>query len=291
MLITEQMLTILSQALDTLLSNRAYTLLLTAPSLLLAYLAHRTTHGQTLWRVLLAEVAKHPEAATDTLGILVGGEAREAVEGLTAVDAGSELAGTTSSADSAGTSTSTPSSPEGPLDALFAAISPLPVPVPTPLLAQVLQRGELFLSPIAWHGALARVVSAFAARVEAALVSPVPAPAAAPLSFSTFDADLQLLASVLAGRPEAAAADARALLPALWVFAYVLPLTVPPEEREADAVGVARNIWLQWREEGEDGARAEVVEEVKRRLGVLVCSTDVCVTCVPPFFLLLDVRC
>jgi hypothetical protein len=106
-----------------------------------------------------------------------------------------------------------------------------------------------------------------------------------PLSFSTFDADLQLLASVLAGRPEAAAADARALLPALWVFAYVLPLTVPPEEREADAVGVARNIWLQWREEGEEVARAEVVEEVKRRLGVLVCSTDVCVTYVLTFFI------
>jgi hypothetical protein len=239
-----------------------------------------------MWRALLAEVAKHPEAAADALGILVGGEAREAVEGLTAVDAGVAIA--SPSADSAGIST--PSSSEGPLDALFAAISPLPVPVPTPLLAQVLQRGELFLSPIAWHGALARVVSAFAARVEAALVSPVPASAAAPLSFSVFNADLQLLASVLAGRPEAAAADARALLPALWVFAYVLPLTVPPEEREADAVGVARNIWLQWREEGEEVARAEVVEEVKRRLGVLVCSTDVCVTCVLPFFLLLDVR-
>ncbi|KAJ7809441.1 hypothetical protein B0H13DRAFT_2385230 [Mycena leptocephala] len=73
-----------------------------------------------------------------------------------------------------------------------------------------------------------------------------------PLSFSTFDADLQLLASVLAGRPEAAAADARTLLPAMWVFAYVFPLTVPPEERKADAMDV--------------------------RLSVLVCSTDVCVT-------------
>ncbi|KAJ7669444.1 hypothetical protein DFH06DRAFT_1321521 [Mycena polygramma] len=244
------------EALDLLLARRAYALLLTAPPLLLAYLAHCTGKRQELWSALLTEVAAHPEAAADALGALVaGGEAPKAVEGLTAVDPGAE-------------STSTSTSTTGPLDALFAGAPP----VPAPLLAQVLQRGELFLSPGAWRGALARVVSAFVARVETALV----APATDPVPLSAFDADLQLLASVLAGRADAA--DPLALLPAVWVFAYVLPSAVPPEEREADAVGIARNIWLQWNEEGEKGVHTEVVEEVKRRLGVLVCSTDVCVT-------------
>ncbi|KAJ6470235.1 hypothetical protein C8R47DRAFT_760272 [Mycena vitilis] len=243
-------------ALDSLLARRAYALLLTAPSLLSAYIMHRTTKRQELWSALLKEVAAHPEAAADALGALVvGGEAARAVEGLTAIDPGAD-------------STSTSTANTGPLDALFAGAPP----VPAPLLAQVLQRGELFLSPAAWRGALARVVDAFAARVESALG----APAIEPIPLSAFDADLQLLASVLAGRADAA--EPLALLPALWVFAYVLPRTVPPDKREADGVGVARNIWLQWSEEGENGVRTEVAEEVKRRLGVLVCSTDVCVT-------------
>ncbi|KAF7348632.1 Delta-9 fatty acid desaturase protein [Mycena venus] len=223
--------TLLTQALDALLSRRAYALLLTAPSLLFAYLTHRITRRQQLWRALLQDVAAHPEAAADTLGALVGSEASGVVERLSAVDA------------SAPSSSTTAATAVGPLDALFDG----PPPVPIALLARVLQRGELFLSPAAGRATLARVVHALAERVESALTTPD--------SAGSFDADLQLLASVLAGRPDAA--DARALLPAIYVFA---------------------NIWLQWKEEGGEAVRADVVTEVKRRLGVLVCSTDVCVT-------------
>ncbi|KAJ7753858.1 hypothetical protein B0H16DRAFT_1834148 [Mycena metata] len=203
------------EALDALLAARAYSLLLTAPPLLLSYLAHRTVQRQVLFRTLLQEVARHPEAAVDALRVLVGGDARAAVAGLTAVDS------------------DTPSA-SGPLDALFAAAPP-----PPSLLAEVLQCGELFLSPAAWHAALA----------------------------------------VLAGRADALSGeDARALMPAVWVFGYLVPYSVSAEEREGEeVVGVARNIWLQWRDDAE-GEREKVVGEVKRRLGVLVCSTDVCVS-------------
>ncbi|KAJ7753853.1 hypothetical protein B0H16DRAFT_1886878 [Mycena metata] len=242
------------EALDALLATRAYALLLTAPALLLSYLAHRTPQRQALFRALLQEVARRPEAAVDALRVLVGGDARAAVAGLTAVD---------------------PSSPtaSGPLDALFAA-----APVPPTLLAEVLQRAELFLSPAAGHAALARVVASFAARVESALA----AAAASAVPLAAFGDDLRLLASVLAGRADALRGeDARALMPAVWVFGYLVPYAVSAEEREGgegeEVVGVARNIWLQWRDDAQS-EREEVVREVKRRLGVLVCSTDVCVS-------------
>ncbi|KAJ7702616.1 hypothetical protein B0H16DRAFT_1394969 [Mycena metata] len=240
------------QALDALLATRAYALLLTAPALLLSYLTHRTTQRQVLFRTLLQEVARHPEAAVDALRVLVGGDARAAVAGLTAVD-------------------STSPSASGPLDALFAA-----APVPPSLLAEVLQRSELFLSPAAGHAALSRAVASFAARVESALA------AAAAVPLAAFGDDLRLLASVLAGRAEALRGeDARALMPAVWVFGYLVPYAVSAEQREGEegeeVVGVARDIWLQWRDDAE-GERGEVVREVKRRLGVLICSTDVCVS-------------
>ncbi|KAJ7154581.1 hypothetical protein C8R46DRAFT_1117799 [Mycena filopes] len=244
------------EALDALLSRRAYALLLTAPALLLAYLAQRTGKRQALFRGLLEEVARHPEAAGDALRVLVGGEASAAVGGLSAVAEGEG---------------------GGPLDALFTGSAP--APVPAPLLAEVLQRGELLLSPAAGHAALARVVTSFTARVGSALAA---ADAAGP-PLAAFEDDLKLLASVLAGRSDALRRDdARALMPAVWVFGYLLPRAVNPEERDGEqgeeVVGTARNIWLQWQEEGDVGEREEVVREVKMRLRVLVCSTDVCVS-------------
>lgn len=195
-------------------------------------------------------MAAHPEAAADTLGVLAGAEASEAVDGLSAVDASTPSSDTTAAISA------------GPLDALFAG----PLPVPMALLARVLQRDELFLSPTAGRAALTRVVREFSERVEAALTTP---------DAGSFDADLQLFAGVLAGRPDAA--DSRALLPAIYVFAYVLPRAIQVGEY---AMGVARNIWLQWKEVGGEDVRADVVFEVKHRLSVLVRSTDVCVTCV-----------
>ncbi|KAJ7702626.1 hypothetical protein B0H16DRAFT_1902434 [Mycena metata] len=153
------------EALDALLAARAYALLLTAPPLLLSYLAHRTAQRQALFRTLLQEVARHPEAAVDALRVLVGGDARAAVAGLTAVDSSSPSA-------------------SGPLDALIGT-----APLPPSLLAEVLQRGDLFLSPAAWHAALARVVASFAGRVESALA------AASAVPLAAFGDDLQLLAS------------------------------------------------------------------------------------------------
>jgi hypothetical protein len=253
-----------SQALDELLVRRAYALLLTAPALLFAYLAHRTEKRQALWGTLLREVAAHPEAAAGALELLVNGETRD-LQGLTAV--GADALPSSSSATA------------GPLDLLFADTPP----VPMALLARVLQRGALFLSPVASRAALARVVRAFAERVESALAAPADS---VPLGLEagSFDAELQLLASVLAGRPDAADADMRrTLLPAVYVFAYVLPRAAPLGE---DVVRVARSIWVQWKEQedGGEGLRAEVVAEVKRRLSVLVCSTDVCVTWVHSSF-------
>ncbi|KAF7338785.1 Delta-9 fatty acid desaturase protein [Mycena sanguinolenta] len=243
------------EALDALLARRAYALLVTGPTLLFAYLAHRTTR-QVLWCALLGEVAGHPEAVGDALGALVGPEARSATNGLTA-------------------NSSTTDTPTGPLDALFTGSGS--VPVPMVLLTQVLQRGELFLSPTAWRAVLERVMQAFAGRVESALALTVPALEPVPaVDEGSFDGDLKLLATVLADRPEADV-NAKALLPAVYVFAYVLPRS-SASLGEA-AVRLAREMWLQWRaKHGADAVRTEVVAEVKRRLGVLVCSTDVSVT-------------
>ncbi|KAJ7512370.1 hypothetical protein B0H11DRAFT_479514 [Mycena galericulata] len=249
-------------ALDALLARRAYALLLTAPALLFAYLTHRAARRQALYSALLADVAAHPEAAGDALGALVGAEAGAALAGLRAVG------GT-----GVGTSASTSSAETGPLDALIAADSDGEPPVPVPVLAQVLQRGELFLSPPAGRAALARVVSAFARRVEAALVQPMP--------LREFDADVALLRGVLTVRPDAlegAETGGETLFPAVYVFAHVLPRAYPLEERDASAVGAAREIWASWCKLGDEASRATVLAEVTRRLGVLVCSTDVCVT-------------
>ncbi|KAJ7199225.1 hypothetical protein GGX14DRAFT_468328 [Mycena pura] len=243
-------------ALDEFVALRAYKLLLTAPQLLFAYLTHRALRREALYRALLVSIAEHPEAAVDALRILVGPEARPALAGLSATDVASELP---------------PSGalPAGPLDALFADTLTVPVPV----LAQVLQHGELFLSSKAWSAALSRVVGTFTARVEVALKSGGPD---GRMPLQAFSADLELLGGVLAGRPDAVVgADAQTLLPAMYAFAYVLPRAYPPEELEADAPVAARNIWLQWRDEG---IREPVFAEVKRQLGVMVCSTGVCVT-------------
>ncbi|KAJ6469367.1 hypothetical protein C8R45DRAFT_837446 [Mycena sanguinolenta] len=253
------------EALDALLTRRAYALLFTGPALFFAYLAHRRTQRQVLWCALLAEVAGHPEVVGDALGVLVGPEARGAVDGLTANNSTPVDGGATGATET----------PAGPLDVLFTGSAS--VPVPMALLAQVLQRGQLFLSFTAWRAALARVIQAFAGRVERALALTPPALAPAPgVDEGSFDGDLKLLASVLATRPDADV-DARTLLPAVYVFAYVLPRSgVPLGE---DAVGLAREMWLQWRaKDGADAVRAEVVAEVKRRLGMLVCSTDASVT-------------
>ncbi|KAJ7096074.1 hypothetical protein C8R44DRAFT_889801 [Mycena epipterygia] len=250
-----------TKALDALLASRAYALLLTAPALLFAYLTHRAPQRQALFHALLTNIAAHPEAAAEALRALVTPEATRALVGLSAV-----------APTDAGSSTATATDAAGPLDALFADEPPVPVPV----LAQILQRAELFLSPRASHAALARVVAAFAARVETALAYSSDTDAEGRMPLWAFDADLELLGGVLAGRPDAV--DAGALLPTVYVFAYVLPRAYPPEEREAGAVGVARNIWLQWREEGTADVRETVCKEVTRRLGVMVCSTDVCVT-------------
>ncbi|KAJ7746508.1 hypothetical protein DFH07DRAFT_962981 [Mycena maculata] len=231
-----------AEALDALLARRAYALLLTAPALLFAYLAHRAPRRQTLYSALLADVAAHPEAAGDALGALAGAE----LAGLAAVG--------------------------GPLDALFAA--PAPAPVPVPVLAQVLRRGALFLSPAAGRAARARVVEAFAGRVEAALGA---ADAEGRVPLRAFDADVQLLGGVVgAGAGEVEGA----LFPAVYVLAHVLPRAYAPEEREAGAgaVGAARGMWARWCEAGDARRRAEVHAEVARRLRVMVCSTDVCVT-------------
>ncbi|KAJ7150874.1 hypothetical protein C8R43DRAFT_887120 [Mycena crocata] len=263
-----------SVALDALLARRAYSFLLTQPALLFAYLTHRAAHKQSLYRALLSDIAVHPEAAGDALGALVGSGARKALEGLTAVDGGDVYA-STSSVDA----TTRDASVAGPLDALITG-DPMVV-IPTPVLAQILERAELFLSPTAARKALSRVVQGFAARVEAALVRPTdemdPELSRSASTLAGFETDLALLGGVLAARPEAVRGpDAEVLFPAVYVFAYVLPET----KAGAGAVEVARNMWVQWCDEadatGEE--RVSVLGEVKRRLGVLVCSTDVCVT-------------
>ncbi|KAJ6608207.1 hypothetical protein B0H10DRAFT_2068569 [Mycena sp. CBHHK59/15] len=236
-----------AEAMDALLARRAYALLLTAPPLLFAYLETRVACRQALFRTLLADIARHPESAPDALRILVAPDAARALTGLCAVDADEGA---------------------GPLDGLFVGRDALMLPVP--VLAPVLRRAGLFLSRAACGVALGRVVDAFATRVEAALTQTERIP------LDAFDADLELLGDVLAGRPEVMTGEAAALFPAVYVFAYVLPRAYLPGERQAGAVATARNIWVQWLEGGE--TRGEVLAEVKRRLGVIVCSTDVWVT-------------
>ncbi|KAJ7484301.1 hypothetical protein FB451DRAFT_1554863 [Mycena latifolia] len=232
------------QALDALLARRAYALLLTYPPLLLAYLTHRAPRRQALFRALLADIAAHPEAAADALGTLVGPEAGKALEGLSAVDDGDAGA--------------------GPLDALFAPDAPVPLPVP--VLAQVLQRAERFLSPAAARAALARAVSAFVRQVEEA------AAVGGGGALGELDGGVALLRGVM-GKD---GVDVQALMPAVWVLAYVLPRACG----FASAVEGARAMWAEWRDS--EGAQGEVGgavrAEVARRLGAMVGSTAVCVT-------------
>lgn len=248
---------------DELLSNRAYALLLTAPSLLFAYLRHRGVprRGQ-VYRALLSEVARHPEGAGDALGALVG-------PGSDADWAGGALEGL-SVTEEAGAG-------EGPLDALFVG-SAEGLDLPPRILGQVLQHSGRFLTPAAGRAVLSRVVGAFVGRVEAALAF------GQRVALGEFAAGLALLADVLGARPDAlAGAEEGALFPAMYIFAYVLPRAYSEEERERDngAVKMARGLWTRWCAVGGDEAvRREVGSEVTRRLAVLVCSTDVCVECV-----------
>ncbi|KAJ7056206.1 hypothetical protein C8F01DRAFT_377750 [Mycena amicta] len=240
-----------AESVDELVTLRAYALLLTAPSLLFGYLTHRAARRQSVYRSLLTNIAQHPEAAEETLRVLVGSEARQALQGLTAADAGDN----------------------GPLDSLFTDNDG----ITTLLLTQILQREELFLSVSASNTVLARVVLSFATRVEAALT----ADTNERMALTAFAADLELLGGVLAGKPDTLAeAQTQILLPSIYIFAYVLSRSYPTEELETavaeEAVTSARNIWLQWRDE--DNVSADVLAEVKTRLGVILCSTDVCVS-------------
>ncbi|KAJ7249410.1 hypothetical protein C8J57DRAFT_1239861 [Mycena rebaudengoi] len=228
-----------AKALDGLLARRAYALLLTAPALLFAYLEYRASHRQTLYRALLDEIAQHPESAPDALSSLVAPAATRALAGLA-----------------------------GPLDSLFTSHD---APVSIPVLAQVLQRVDLFLSHAAWAAALHRIVGVFAARVEAALMRE----SEARLSLGAFDGDLELLGAVLAGRPEAAEAEAGVLFPAVYVFGYVLPRAYSLEEQEGGCGGggaeyVAAVVGgRRWRERGGAG-RGEAPDHV---LGALAEGT------------------
>ncbi|KAJ7702620.1 hypothetical protein B0H16DRAFT_1748174 [Mycena metata] len=98
------------------------------------------------------------------------------------------------------------------------------------------QHGKLFLSPATWHATLACAVASFAARVESALTAAAATASAVPLA--AFGDDLRLLAGVLAGR-----VDVRALMPAVWVFGYLVPYAVSAEEQE----GEEGRRWLGWR--------------------------------------------
>ncbi|KAK7059773.1 delta-9 fatty acid desaturase protein [Favolaschia claudopus] len=222
------------EALDALLTRRSYALLLIAPQLLFAYLKHRTCPRQRLWVSLLREIATHPEAIADALTAVVG---ESVLDELSAVDR----------------ETVSP----GPLDALFANDQPLPVP--PSLLVRVLQRGPALLSTSAIQTTISRIVQRFADRVEGAL-------AGSSRDDEAFTADLELLLGV----PNVTRTHAAALLPAVYVFAYVL-------SGPGHAVTMARTFWVRWKDSNADEA-ADVIAEVKRRLNVLVRSTDVYVT-------------
>ncbi|KAF7323573.1 Delta-9 fatty acid desaturase protein [Mycena kentingensis (nom. inval.)] len=227
-------------SVDELITRRAYSLLLTAPALLFGYLTHRAARREAVYRGLLENIAQHPEAASDALNVLVGPDASVALEGLTAGD-------------------------PGPLDAFFTTNA-----IPSTLLGHILRRKTRFLSSAAIDGVLARVVEAFSGRLEAALTQHVP--------LDAFSADLELLAGVIGEQPESMKETlGHALQPAVYVFGHVLPRAYLPEELQdaaaEEAISAARNLWLQWRDE--EAVSSEVLKEIKRRLSVLVCSTDV----------------
>ncbi|KAF7310730.1 Delta-9 fatty acid desaturase protein [Mycena chlorophos] len=235
-----------AQSVYNLVSQRAYALLLTFPALLFGYFAHAGSQRQTVFRRLLTSVADHPEAAEDALRVLVGSEARKALHGLTAAD----------------------SDASGPLDAFFIAHDNLAAP----LLSQVLQRDLLLLSSSAYTAVLTRVIHAFAARVEIAVrTDHVP--------LMAFSMDLEVLVGVLAGRPELLDATQRHhFLSSLYLVAYVLPLSHASNAEAAaeEVVSSAANLWLQWRDE--ECIMAEDIAKVKRRLGLILCSTDASVS-------------
>ncbi|KAJ7074942.1 hypothetical protein B0H15DRAFT_1027322 [Mycena belliarum] len=230
-----------AEAFDALLARRAYALLVTAPPLLFAYLTHRAPRREALFRALLADIAEHPEAAAHTLGTLVSFEAARALEGLRAVDVGDDA--------------------PGPLDTLLAADAP--TPLPTPILAQVLQRTDLFLSPAAARAVLTRAVDAFTVGIDAVT--------AGEIALGSFDDDVVLLGGVMG----ADGVDAATLLPAVYLLAHVLPRACP----SAAAVDTAQGMWARWQNsEGKGDAGAEVRVEVVRRLAAIVFNTEACVT-------------
>ncbi|KAF7291984.1 Delta-9 fatty acid desaturase protein [Mycena indigotica] len=236
-----------TQSVDELVSRRAYQLLLTSPTLLFAYLTHRVPKRQSVYRSLLSTLAQHPEAVEDALRVLVGPEAKQAVQGLHAAD----------------------SDTTGPLDSFFVDNDT----IPTSLLSPILQRKELFLSASAFNTVLARVVTTFVNRVEAALVA---APTE-PIPLTAFSSDLAILTGVLGGNPELLAESQRQmLLPSMYIFAYVLPGSNSLDETEATVdVSPAANIWLQGQD---DGISGPIVMEVKRQLRMIVSNPDVCVS-------------
>jgi hypothetical protein len=116
------------------------------------------------------------------------------------------------------------------------------------------------------------IVTYFATLVEAALVRD----ADMFLRLLAFDLDPTLLV------PIASTVDAEVLLPTVYVLVYVLPRSNPTQFETALAAGMAdsaKSIWVQWREEGGAGGRGAVIAAVMRQLGILICRTDICVTC------------
>ena len=260
---------------DSLLFEHTYRLFTLSPTLVLSYLLHRNDDKKSLglWHCLLSEIA------------LQGNLALESMPPLLAATRQSHLP--------------THLKPKfDELDGLSGALLVKALTGPSGLneLALVrqllLSSGMYFCSPLklssnpsshikdhflsqpGFLALLRSVVEAFTWQVDSALRGDKKHNA---LSLLNFAPSLDLISAVFAQPPKMLPSldEFGALLPSIFLFAYLLPLCHGVDDGAHPTFGVARDLWTKWIDLSSVTQKERAVEDIKAQLKTFITDTQV----------------
>ncbi|RDB18704.1 E3 ubiquitin-protein ligase listerin [Hypsizygus marmoreus] len=237
-----------SKLMDEMTTQYAIQLLAVSPSLLLAYLTHRKDqyHCLGVWRTLLSSIARHPAKAEHSITPLLDAAQKGTLPHYLKPDTGD--------ADTLVENLLA--------KALVGDVAYLA------LARQVLQSPDYFLSGDGYTASLQTVILAFIANVDLALSDPE-------VSMGSLEPSLDLITSLIHHPPrELPRGEFDILLPDMFICAFLLP-TCYLSESSHPAFCSAKGIWEHWLQSSEEESRTPIFVEIKGKLKLLLCNTQV----------------
>ncbi|KAG6811117.1 hypothetical protein H0H92_008917 [Tricholoma furcatifolium] len=236
-----------TELIDDLASQHAFTLLQASPALLLAYLTHRKNESRCLlaWHALLSGLAQHPDKAELSIAPILAATQRGVLPQYLK-----------------------PSARE--VDDLFDVLLAQALAgdvAQLPFVQQVLQSPDYFLSPEGYTASLDNISFTFSRRVDSALQ-------AGEVELSSFEPLLALVSTLSRNQPkDLPQFKFDAVLCDIFIFGYLLPACYESGQSHA-TFGLAVTLWEELHKELSAESRAEVVQQINTKLGVIMCSTS-----------------